>query len=825
MLDTPFTEKLSFHARRVLKEARDIARYTKSQSIEPRHLLLALALENGSLGSILLDHIGFEKEKVGKLCLKKESKQPKKSPSGTLALSPTGKDILKRAFFLASRFGYPYVGTEHLVSALLESNNEELENILHHLNIDEQKMNTVIESHLHFEQFPQLARMFDTTDLTQGNRSKTGSATPFLDQYSIDLGRDAEKRSEQLIGRERELERLIQILGRKQKNNALLLGEPGVGKTALVAALARKIDAHTAGPVLAGKKILSLDLTLLVAGTSFRGEFESRIKEVLQEAKTHPNIILFIDEIHTLIGTGNANGGLDAANILKPALARGEIQVIGATTFSEYKRHFEKDAALERRFQLLTIDEPTPEETKEILYHTKHAYEKHHALSISDDAVEASVQFSIRYLTERFLPDKALDLLDEAASLVRRRDSSVTAFNSLIKLEREKEQLLQQKEHLIADEQYDAAAKLKETIDQIEKQLSRLLTPDKNLRSAKKSVVTRADVLRVVAQMTGIPLSTLASETPRARLARIRLASQDQVIGQSEAMQDILSTLTRSVSGINDPNRPLGSFLFLGPTGVGKTHLAKVLAREFFGDERALIRLDMSEFMERHSIAQILGAPAGYVGYGEGGKLTEQVRRRPYSVILFDEIEKAHPDVSNLLLQILDEGILSDAEGRRVSFKNTLIILTSNIGTSSFTETAKIGFGQGRSTKSITLEFDSVRQRVLEELKKTLRPELISRLDHVLVFQPLNAAALEKITRLELLILGKRLAKEGIALRISASLIHYIAEKSFAPDQGARLIRKNIQSLVEQKIATYLLSHPKQKTLTISTLQGKVTCR
>ncbi|MEP7162141.1 MAG: ATP-dependent Clp protease ATP-binding subunit [Candidatus Moraniibacteriota bacterium] len=823
MLDISFTHKLSLHARHVLKEARDIARYTRSEGIEPRHLLLALTLEHGSLGSILLDNIGFEKERVGKLCLKKSLDHKKKTAHYSPSLAPVTKDILKRAYFLASHFGYPYVGTEHLVSALLEIRTEELDRVILTLNIEEKKINGVIESHLHFEHFPQLAKMFDMPDFSlTNNRTKEGSLTPFLDQYATDLGRDPLLREETLIGRTEELERLMQILGRRQKNNALLIGEPGVGKTALVAALAKKIERGEAGPILAGKRILSLDLTLLVAGTSFRGEFETRIKEVLREARENKNLILFIDEIHTLIGTGNTNGGLDAANILKPALSRGEIQCIGATTFAEYKRYLEKDAALERRFQTLQVNEPSVEMTKHILQNVKHLYENHHELTIPPETVDAAVDLSLRYLTERFLPDKAFDLLDEAASLVRRRKKTTSSFTTVLTLEKEHEALLRSKEILIEEERYDEAGKIQSELKALEKKINALVAPGKKQARPSHHEVTPLDILRVVAQMTGIPFSKLSSVTPAMRLANIRSACEKNIIGQKEVIDQVLATLTRSVSGINDPHRPLGSFLFLGPTGVGKTHVAKILAKEFFGDERALIRLDMSEFMERHSVAQILGSPAGYVGYGEGGKLTEQVRRRPYAVVLFDEIEKAHPDVFNLLLQILDEGTLTDAEGRKVSFKNTLIILTSNIGTTSFTQTAKIGFGSGVSAKNIHAQFESIKREVLDELKKTMRPELIGRLNNTIVFNALDEKALEKITTLELAVLKERLGTQGKQLRYGESLVKFIAEKSFAPEQGARLVRKNVQDIVEHAIATKLLAEGKKKSVTVSVKNGKI---
>lgn len=830
MLAPAFGNKLSAHARHALKEARDIARYTHSEEIEPRHLLLALSLEQGGLGSIILENIGFKKDAVGKLCLRKAANAKKKFPTDySPALSGAVQAILKRSYVLAKEHGYPYVGTEHLVAALLESEDETLAEIIRTLEVDEEKIHGALETHLRFEHFPELAKMFDLPDFSLGERKQPSRDTnlSFLEQYTIDLAERAENDDRQFVGRERELERLTHILGRKEKNNAILVGDPGVGKTALVTALALRMEKGLAGPILSGKRIRSLDLALLVAGTSFRGEFENRVKELLNETREHPDILLFIDEIHTLIGTGNTQGGLDAANILKPALARGEIQVIGATTFTEFKRHFEKDAALERRFQPLPLAEPSAEEALHILEHARPSYEAFHGLTIGADALQAAVDLSQRYIPDRFLPDKALDLLDEAASLVRHQKSwpGQKDFSSLLILERKFDQGASEQERLITEGKYDEAAELKKALDITEKQIEELGESLSKVSSAKRPKVTKEEILHVISKTTGIPFARLSRDTPSERIERARQALASRVIGQDEAKAKILTTLTRSVSGINDPNRPLGSFLFLGPTGVGKTHLAKVLAEEFFGDEKALIRLDMSEFMERHSVAQIIGAPAGYVGYGEGGKLTEAVRRRPYAVILFDEIEKAHPDVFNVLLQILDEGMLTDAEGRRVSFKHTLIILTSNIGTASFTSSAKVGFAEAIPNRVLRAEFDAIKREVLEELKKEMRPELLGRLDQVIVFEALDTKAIKQIAKLELDQLKHRLAGQNITLTIPSVVIDWIAAKSFAPEQGARLVRKNVQEFVEIALAQKLVAKRLPKKLSLLLRHDTVLAR
>ena len=830
MLASAFGDKLSVHARHALKEARDIARYTRSEEIEPRHLLLALSLEQGGLGSIILENIGFKKDAVGKLCLKKNTAAKKKLTADySPALSNDVQIILKRSYVLAKEHGYPYVGTEHLVAALLESDDVPLKEIMKTLEVREEKIRVALETHLRFEHFPELAKMFDLPDFSLGERKQhqRDSNTSFLEQYTIDLAERAENDDRQFVGRTHEIERLMHILGRKEKNNAVLVGDPGVGKTALVSALALRMEKGLAGPILSGKRIRSLDLALLVAGTSFRGEFENRVKELLAETREHPDIILFIDEIHTLIGTGNTQGGLDAANILKPALARGEIQVIGATTFAEFKRHFEKDSALERRFQPLALSEPSADETLHILEHARPAYEAFHELSITPDALQAAVDLSLRYIPDRFLPDKALDLLDEAASLVRHQSAwhGQKDFSSLLSLEREFEEGKEEQERLITESAYDEATRLKERLTKTEKRMEALSQSLSKVSTGKRPEVTRKEILQIISKITGIPFARLARDTPGERIQRAKAALSTRVIGQEEAKEKILSTLARSVSGVNDPNRPLGSFLFLGPTGVGKTHLAKVLAEEFFGDEKALIRLDMSEFMERHSVAQIIGAPAGYVGYGEGGKLTEAVRRRPYAVVLFDEIEKAHPDVFNILLQILDEGLLTDAEGRRVSFKHTLIILTSNIGTASFTSSAKVGFLQSVPGQILHAEFEAIKREVLEELKKEMRPELLGRLDQTIVFDALDKDAIRKIATLELERLKGRLKEQHIALAIPTSLVEWIAEKSFSPEQGARLVRKNVQEYVEGALAKKLLLRRLPKKLTLSLSHDTILAR
>lgn len=825
MFETTFSQKLTHHARHSLKEAREIAQYTRHATIESEHLLLAIFLENGSLGSILLENIGFEKESLAKLCLKKKAGSKILSKSHPLPLSLALKESLRRAYALANQFHYPYVGTEHLVYALLEARSDALDTILGALKISEKKIQSAIEAHLNFDHFPQLSKMFDMPEtLVTEQPKKNSKSTPSLDQFTLDMAKDSGANQNMLIGRKKELDRMVQILTRKNKNNPLLIGEPGVGKTALVAALAKKIAQGNVPHALFGKRILSLDLALVVAGTNFRGEFEARLKEIIKESTRNKEVILFIDEIHTIVGAGNTNGGLDAANILKPALSRGDIQCIGATTLSEYKRHVEKDTALDRRFQSLVVTEPTIEETQHILHQVKIGYETFHNVTLSRPIINLAVELATRYIPDRFLPDKAFDIIDEASALAKQGKDHSPFATALFQLEEELRATVGLKESLIKHENYDDAAKWYSREQMIEKKLATLKGKHLKETTLHTKIVTTEHILTTVAHMTAIPYSKLAESNPSEKLAKLQAAFKKRLIGQEQASLALEETLTRSVSNIGDPDRPLGSFLFLGPTGVGKTFIAKLLAEEFFGSRQDLIRLDMSEFMERHSVAQILGAPAGYIGHGEGGKLTETIRRKPYSVVLFDEIEKAHPDVFNILLQILDEGMLTDAEGRTVSFKNTLIILTSNIGTAAFTESGRIGFEKHLGEKSQGEQFDAIKQRVLGELKKELRPELLARLDQVIVFNPLSAKAIEHITALELEVLATRLKGKGITLTYGKKVITHIAQKSFAPEQGARLVRKNIQDLVEKAVARKHIVAPKKKLLHLTITGDTLLC-
>lgn len=823
----PLTEKLTLHAKHAFSEARDIAFYSHCSHIEPKHVLLALLLEQGSLGKVLLENIGFKQEPLGKITL--ATKKIKKSNMKTkekslLDFSPALKKIFTRSFAIAAEFRSPYVGTEHLVAALTESDDADIESLFNDFALEREKSLDTIHAHLNYDHVPPLSKMFNLPEISLA-RKKSGhqTETPFLDQYTIDLGKDTP--TEPFIGRTHEIERLIHILGRKQKNNPLLLGDPGVGKTALVTALAKKIGEGTAGNFLAEKRILALDLALVVAGTSFRGEFEARLKEIIREVKQTPSVILFIDEIHTLVGAGNTTGGLDAANILKPALARGDIRLIGATTFAEYKRHIEKDPALERRFQSILVREPSRDEALAILLQSKHAFETFHEVTLPDSVIALALDTSIRHIHDRFLPDKAFDLIDEAASAVKHRsEETIVPDKHLSVLRKRLEGLIREKNEALEEEAYDTASKLYHEEKQTAGAIAILENKDLSPKKKDRALVTETDMLRALSRSTGIPEGKLSLEHQHGSMARIATALSESVIGQKEATDTIARALIRSAAGIRDTDRPIASFLFLGPSGVGKTLLAKTIASQFFGSDRAFIRLDMSEFGERHNVAQMIGSPAGYVGYGEGGKLTEKIRREPHSVVLFDEIEKAHPDTANILLQILEDGFLTDAEGRKADFRHAMIILTSNIGTHAFTESAKIGFDQHLSG-DFEHRFQSVKKGVLEELRRTLRPELLSRLGETLVFQPLGKIAIEAIAKQELEKLKARLKKKNITLTYPVSLLPFISETGFLPAEGARPIRKKIELEIEQPVAEFLLAHPKKQKISLIIKNKRVTVR
>ena len=797
MLEAKISQKLTLHARKCLKEARELAK----SEIEPEHLLCAIFFEEGCLGNMILKNMGITRNSFNKLILPtKKSISKSVQNKKEIKFSASLMTVITKAYNLASSFHYPYVGTEHLVYSLVESNDAGIDKILKNIT---QKSVTGIEnllgSPMNSDSFSHLSKILDLPEITLSKSKNSGTnPTPYLNQFCINLNNEVNVKEEIIVGREKEMERIMNIMGRKSKNNPILIGDPGVGKTALVSKLAQKINSGEVPAKLANKRILSLDMALVVAGTSFRGEFEARIKEIIKEATENKDVILFIDEIHNVIGAGNLSGGLDAANILKPALSRGNIQCIGATTISEYKKHFEKDPALERRFQPLRVNEPTGEETKKILEGIKESYEKFHNVRISEEAIQQAVDLSIRYINNRFLPDKTIDLIDETASAIRNKEK-IPDFAKRIKLlENEREKIVEQKNNFVNQENYDKALALRQREKDLSQKIESLKKAQKENEKEKVIPITGENISEIVSQMTGIPLEKLTSKKSKINIKNLEKNLETKIVGQKEAIGKISSNLIRSSSGISNPDRPLGSFLFLGPTGVGKTLTAKVLAEDFFGSTQNLVRIDMSEFMEKHNVSRLVGAPAGYVGYEEGGKLTEKIRHQPYSIVLFDEIEKAHPDVFNILLQILEDGTLTDAEGKEINFKNTIIILTSNLGTSEFTSSAQIGFHSGKKSNP---KFEEIRSKVIEELKKQMKPEIINRLDNIIVFNPLLEKQLSQISKLELEKFKKRLKLQGINFSYSKKVINFVAQKSLAFDQGARLVRRNIQEFVEDKVA------------------------
>lgn len=804
-------QKLTKHAQNSLLKADQTARRFGASETTNLHLLFGIFLEKGSIGSHLLSDLKFKKADF--LRTLGEEKSPENSATSFIPVAPTAKDAFIRAFALAKKFNYPYVGTEHLAFAILNSADTQVKQLLTTSEIKDTAR--AMQSFFDPGQFSSLSKMLHLPEIntSKTNYSKT-STTPFIDKFCVDINQEVEKGDELVIGREKEISRIISILGRKNKNNPILIGDPGVGKTVLISGLAQRINAGAVPLALYQKKIMSLDIAQLIAGTSFRGEFEARLKEIIHEATTNQNIIIFIDELHNIVGVGNTAGSLDLANILKPALARGEIQLIGATTFPEYKKYIEKDAALERRFQPVRVNEPSQSEALAILLGIRKSYETFHNVSLSDEAISLAVTLSARYIQNRFLPDKAIDVIDETASMVRSKNKIPSLIRQTKELERQKIALLEEKERAVASDNYETAIALRATEKALTEKIKALRQKQSAAEKASRIAIDSQDIIATIAKMSGVPSEKISQAADR-KIKTIEKKLNQQIVGQAEALQEISSTLLRSQSGITNPDRPLGSFLFLGPTGVGKTLTAKILAQEFFGlsqnDSHALVRIDMSELMERHSVSSLIGSPAGYVGYGEGGNLTEKIRRNPYSVVLFDEIEKAHPDVFNLLLQIMEDGLLTDAEGTQVSFKNTIIILTSNIGTSEFTQaSAQIGFASAPKSSSLKEQFAAIRGQVLKELEQKMKPELLNRLDHIIVFNALDQKALEKIARLELSKLSARLREKNIQLTINQSVFPFLAKQSLDGKHGARLIRKNIQTWIENEIAQ-LVIHDKVK--------------
>jgi len=756
--------------------------------IGSEHILIGVLKENTSYGAELLTEKGVTLDKIEEL-IKENTGVGNPTALSPNDFTPTAKRVLEVSFQLARSMRNSFVGTEHLLLALLRESDSGAVKLLNACGVEAESFTEELVN--------DLAR--PNAEFRGSKSGKKGkSNTPTLDEFGTDLTEKAANGGiDPVIGREKEIERVIQILSRRTKNNPCLIGEPGVGKTAIAEGLALKIVKDEVPELLSGKKIVALDLTSMVAGTKYRGDFEERIKKAMDEVKNAKNVILFIDEVHTLIGAGAAEGAVDAANILKPALARGDIQVIGATTIDEYRKNIEKDAALERRFQSVMVGEPTEEETVEILKGLRDKYEAHHKVKISDEAIETAVKMSSRYIADRFLPDKAIDLIDEAASRVRLK--AFTAPPNLKSMEQEIKRLEQEKASAVKSQDFEAAAKIRDK----EKELQTLLDEEKekwkNLSGKEIKEVSTEDIANVVSSWSGVPVTQLTKEESE-RLLNMEKILHERIVGQDKAVSAVAKAIRRGRVGIKNPNRPLGSFIFLGPTGVGKTELCKSLAEAMFGSEDAIIKLDMSEYMEKHTVSKLIGSPPGYVGFEEGGQLTEKIRRKPYSVVLFDEIEKAHPDVFNMLLQILEDGVLTDSKGRKVSFKNAIIIMTSNVGASKITNNqSALGFGDN------TDENLNIEELVMEDLKKTFKPEFLNRIDEIIVFNRLEKDDIKEIAKRMLKTLTKRLAEMDIKLSFTDEAISAIADAGFDNVYGARPLRRAIQQKIEDPLSELML--------------------
>ena len=790
--------KFTPRAEEALRLSQEAAEEMGHGYVGSEHLLLGLIREEEGIAHRVLSEYGVTDEMVCDVLQRSVGK----GLSGTApsqGLTPRAKSVVELAVSEAARMGSSYIGTEHLLMGILREGGNMALRILRTMGVDPKKMYSSIVQKLN--DTPHTV----TSGASTANR-ESDKKNKTLAEFTRDLTEAARAgKLDHVIGREKEIQRVIQILSRRTKNNPVLIGEPGVGKTAIAEGLAERIASGDVPEELLDKKILSLDLSGMVAGTKYRGEFEERIKNTLAEVKKAGNVILFIDELHTIVGAGSAEGAVDAANIIKPALGRGEIRVIGATTLNEYRKYIEKDAALERRFQPVTVGEPTPEATLEILKGLRDKYEAHHKLTITDEALEAAVQLSKRYIGDRFLPDKAIDLMDEAASQVRM--TAEASSPDLKALEEKITALHREKTEAVAAQDFEKAAQLRDIEKNYQEQVEIERDNWRKQMAQNRGSVTADDVAKVVAGWTGIPVTRL-TEDESMRLLKLEEKLHQRVVGQDEAVNAVAKAIRRSRVGLKDPKRPIGSFLFLGPTGVGKTELCKTLAEAMFGDENAMVRIDMSEYMEKHTVSRLVGSPPGYVGHEEGGQLTEKVRRKPYSVVLFDEIEKAHEDVWNILLQILEDGIVTDSQGRKVDFKNTIIVMTSNVGAKNITaDAARLGFdGSEKGEKeSEEVRFDRIRDAVMADLKRTFRPEFLNRIDEIIVFRQLTEDNIRQIARRMLDVTGARMAQQGITLAADDDAVAELARDGFDPQYGARPLRRAIQSMVEDAVAEKML--------------------
>lgn len=781
-----FTER----ARKVLLLAKEQARRFNHDYIGTEHILLALVSEQEGVAAAVLQNLGTDLNTVKQEIEKLLQPGGQTQVLGELPFTPRAKKVLELAADEARSMGHNYIGTEHLLLGLLREQEGIAFQVLFSLGLELSAVKRAILELLGGE-------------FSMGGPSlsqPTAKKTPALDSFGRDLTALAQKNLlDPVIGRKYEIERVIQVLSRRTKNNPVLLGEAGVGKTAIVEGLAHAIVAGNVPEVLRNKRIIVLDLALMVAGTKYRGQFEERIKAVMEEIKRSKDVIMFIDELHTIVGAGAAEGAIDASNILKPALSRGEIQCIGATTLDEYRKHIEKDAALERRFQPIIVEPPTVDETGKILEGLRDRYEAHHRVKFTDEALEAAAKLSDRYISGRFLPDKAVDLIDEAGS--RARLQVLTTPDEIKDLEKKLLNITKEKEALIKQQDFEGAAKLRDQERELKMQLEQKRKAWVKSRDKVLPHVSAEDIAKLVSQWTGIPIFRL-EEQESEKLLKMEEKLSKRVVGQTEALKAIARALRRSRAGIKDPKRPIGSFIFMGPTGVGKSLLARVLAEFMFGDEEALIQLDMSEYMEKFNVSRLIGAPPGYVGYEEGGQLTERVRRRPYSVVLLDEIEKAHPDVFNLLLQILEDGRLTDSFGRRVDFRNIILIMTSNVGIDILRKKGSLGFAAVKEEVS----YNEMKTRLLDEVKRTFKPEFLNRLDEIIVFRPLSKQDLERIVKIEIGYVNQRIKEQNIKIELSKSAVEFFIEKGFDPAFGARPLKRIIQRFLEDPLAEEIIS-------------------
>ncbi len=794
------TYKFTNSAQKVIEIANDVALELGHNYIGTEHLLYGLVKEDTGVASKVLQNQNVTPDavlqEIEELIGKEEPRQ-----SEVAGFTPRTKRVIENAFREARKLGSDYIGTEHMLIGIMREGDSVAVRIMLDLGVNPQKL------------YNEIVKVINEDENTNGQQESkkisknTGSfnQTQTLNQFGTDLTKQAEEgKLDPIVGRKDEIERVIQILSRRTKNNPCLIGEPGVGKTAVVEGLAEKIIQDDVPEMLRNKRVVTIDISSMVAGAKYRGDFEERIKKCLNEVKKAGDVILFIDEIHTIVGAGSAEGAIDAANILKPLLARGEIQLIGATTLNEYRKYIEKDAALERRFSPVTVNEPTTEDTIEILKGIRDKYEAHHNVKITDEAIKASVNLSVRYINDRFLPDKAIDLIDEAASRVRMR--AYTQPDSLKELEQKIEEATNEKEEAIRTQDFEKAASLRDEERSLKEKLEQEQSKWKNKNTKNITEISEEEIAEVIANWTGIPVKKL-TEDENEKLKSLEETLHKRVIGQNEAISAVSKAIRRGRVGLKDPKRPIGSFIFLGPTGVGKTELSKALAEALFGDENAMVRIDMSEYMEPHSISKLIGAPPGYVGFDDGGQLTEKVRRKPYCVILFDEIEKAHPDVMNMLLQILEDGRLTDSQGRTVNFKNAVIIMTSNVGARLITDNKKLGFASASNDeeKEENLKYQETKKEVLAELKKQFKPEFINRIDEIIVFHKLTHLEIENIIDIMLQEVINRMKENNIEIKIDKSVKEVIAKEGVDKAYGARPLRRTIQSKLEDKLAEAIL--------------------